>query len=430
MQNVFDELYASSKNGNNFYKLYEIIISKQNILLAYRNLKTNSGSKTPGVDKKTIADISRLTDDEVINKVRNKLRYYHPQAVRRVYIPKPGSDKKRPLGIPTIWDRLIQQCILQVLEPICEPKFHNHSYGFRPNRSCEHALSRSITLVNLANHHYCVDIDIKGFFDNVNHGKLLKQIWTLGIRDKRVISIISKILKSEIVGEGIPSKGTPQGGLISPLLSLIVLNELDWWVSNQWETFMPRKGNNNGWFTYARKYTNLKDGFIVRYADDFKIMCRTYKDAKRYYYATVDFLKTRLGLEISEEKSKVVNLKKNSSTYLGFKMKSIKKGNTKNGYIAKTDMSDKAIKKAKENLKNCILEIKNDIPEKGINKFNSKVMGIQNYYCIANNIYNNLTKISYAILPSVRIQMKHYGKKIEFQHMAKEFKEKNLWYST
>ena len=389
MQNVFDELYACSKNGNNFYKLYEIIISKENILLAYRNLKTNPGSKTPGVDKKTIADISRLTDDEVVSKVRNKLRYYHPQAVRRVYIPKPGSDKKRPLGIPTIWDRLIQQCILQVLEPICEPKFHNHSYGFRPNRSCEHALSRSITLVNLANHHYCVDIDIKGFFDNVDHGKLLKQIWTLGIRDKRVISIISKILKSEIVGEGIPSKGTPQGGLISPLLSLIVLNELDWWVSNQWETFMPRKGNNNGWYTYARKYTNLKDGFIVRYADDFKIMCRTYKDAKRYYYATVDFLKTRLGLEISEEKSKVVNLKKNSSNYLGFKMKSVKKGNTKNGYIAKTDMSAKAINKAKENLKNCILEIKTDIPEKGINRFNSKVMGIQNYYCIANNIYNN-----------------------------------------
>lgn len=424
MQNVFDELYACSKNGNNFYKLYEIIISKENILLAYRNLKTNPGSKTPGVDKKTIADISRLTDDEVVSKVRNKLRYYHPQAVRRVYIPKPGSDKKRPLGIPTIWDRLIHQCILQVLEPICEPKFHNHFYGFRPNRSCEHALSRSITLVNLANHHYCVDIDIKGFFDNVDHGKLLKQIWTLGIRDKRVISIISKILKSEIVGEGIPSKGTPQGGLISPLLSLIVLNELDWWVSKQWETFMPRKGNNNGWYTYARKYTNLKDGFIVRYADDFKIMCRTYKDAKRYYYATVDFLKTRLGLEISEEKSKVVNLKKNSSNYLGFKMKSVKKGNTKNGYIAKTDMSAKAINKAKENLKNCILEIKTDIPEKGINRFNSKVMGIQNYYCIANNIYNNLTKINYAILPSIRIQMKHYGKKIEFQHMKKEFKEK------
>ena len=178
MQKVFDELYASSKNGNNFYKLYELIISKENILLAYRNTKTNNGSHTAGVDGKTIDDISRLTDDEVINRVRNKLMDYKPQAVRRVYIPKRGSDKKRPLGIPTIWDRLIQQCILQVLEPVCEPKFHNHSYGFRANRSCEHAISRAISLANLANHHYCVDVDIKGFFDNVNHGKLLKQMWT------------------------------------------------------------------------------------------------------------------------------------------------------------------------------------------------------------------------------------------------------------
>ena len=146
---------------------------------------------------------------------------YQPNPVRRVFIPKPGSDKKRPLGIPCIWDRLFQQCILQVLEPICEPKFHNHSYGFRPNRDAKHAMSRVVSMINLNGHFYCVDIDIKGFFDNVRHGKLLKQIWTLGIRDKRLISIISKILKSEIVGEGIPDKGTPQGGIISPLLSLL-----------------------------------------------------------------------------------------------------------------------------------------------------------------------------------------------------------------
>ncbi|MFQ6931397.1 MAG: reverse transcriptase domain-containing protein [Eubacterium sp.] len=101
---------------------------------------------------------------------------------------------------------MVQQCILQVLEPICEPKFHNHSYGFRPNRSAHHALSRMVSLINLGRHYYCVDVDIKGFFDNVNHGKLLKQIWGLGIRDKRLISIIGKLLKSEIQGEGIPTK--------------------------------------------------------------------------------------------------------------------------------------------------------------------------------------------------------------------------------
>lgn len=179
-------MYQQSKNGNNFYKLLEIIGSEQNICLAYRNLKTNSGSKTAGTDGKTIEDIKGLSDREVIETVRKQLADYHPQSVRRVFIPKPGSDKKRPLGIPCIWDRLIQQCILQVLEPICEPKFHNHSYGFRQNRDAHHAVSRVVSMVNMYKHYYCVDVDIKGFFDNVNHGKLLKQIWTLGIRDKRL----------------------------------------------------------------------------------------------------------------------------------------------------------------------------------------------------------------------------------------------------
>lgn len=425
MQRVFDELYASSKNGNNFYKLYEIIISKQNILLAYRNLKTNSGSETAGVDGKTIADIKKRTEEEVIQKVRNKLNNYQPQAVKRVYIPKAGSDKTRPLGIPTIWDRLIQQCILQVLEPICEPKFYKHSYGFRQNRACEHAISRVVSLVNVANHHYCVDVDIKGFFDNVDHGKLLKQIWTLGIRDKRIISIISKILKSEIAGEGIPKKGTPQGGIISPLLSLIVLNELDWWISSQWETFKT-SGNSSGgkgWFGYAHKYTNLKDGFIVRYADDFKIMCKSYQEAQRYYYATVNFLNKRLKLEINPEKSKVVNLRKNSSDFLGFKVKAIPKGKTKYGYVAKTDMNKKAIKKAKEHMKKRLLDIVRKDTMKSIRLYNSTVVGLQNYYRVATNIYNDLMEVNYSLLPSMRIRLRTIAKTKRFCEMDKEFQE-------
>ena len=213
MQHIYDELYAQSKNGNNFYKLLEIIGSEQNICLAYRNLKSNSGSKTAGTDGMTIDDIKQLSNAEIVATVRESLSNYRPKSVRRVFIPKAGSDKMRPLGIPCIWDRLVQQCILQVLEPICEPKFHNHSYGFRANRSAHHAVSRVTTLINLSKYHYCVDVDIKGFFDNVNHGKLLKQIWTLGIRDKRLICIISKMLKAEIDGEGVPEKGTPQGGL-------------------------------------------------------------------------------------------------------------------------------------------------------------------------------------------------------------------------
>lgn len=425
MQKVYDELYHQSKNGNNFYKLIETIGSAQNIRLAYRNIKTNKGSKTPGTDGLTIEDIKNINDETLIREVRLRLDDYKPQSVRRVYIDKDGSDKKRPLGIPTLWDRIVQQCILQILEPICEPKFYNHSYGFRPNRSAHHALSRVVTLINISKHYYCVDVDIKGFFDNVNHGKLLKQIWALGIRDKRLISIISKLLKAEIEGEGIPTKGTPQGGIISPLLSLIVLNELDWWVSDQWETFKTSKGAKGGcgFYHYARKYTNLKDGFIVRYADDFKIMCKTYDDAQRYYHAVVDFLKIRLGLDVSPEKSKVINLKKNSSNFLGFKIKVVPKGKTRYGYIAKTDMSDKAMRKAKLNLKNKVKEIQNKtVPKKVIN-YNLTVIGIQNYYKYATNIYNNITDVNYALLRTIKGRLVNQSKTIRFDETPINFQK-------
>ena len=424
MQHIYDELYAQSKNGNNFYKLLEIIGSEQNICLAYRNLKINSGSKTAGTDGLTIDDIKHLCDEDIIMKVRSSLDNYQPKSVRRVFIPKSGSDKMRPLGIPCIWDRLVQQCILQVLEPICEPKFHNHSYGFRANRSAHHALGRVTSLINISKYHYCVDVDIKGFFDNVNHGKLLKQIWTLGIRDKRLICIISKMLKAEIDGEGVPEKGTPQGGLLSPLLSLIVLNELDWWVSSQWETFQPKHRNKNGWFQYAKKHTRLKSGFIVRYADDFKIMCSTYEEAQRFYHSTVDFLNKRLKLEISPEKSKVVNLKKNSSDFLGFKIKVIPKGKTKHGYVAKTDMNQKALKKAKTNLKLKVKDIVRHTTTFQIARYNLAVMGMQNYYCVAKNIYNNLTEVSYALLPTTRVRFKKIAKLIPFETTSQDFQMK------
>ena len=426
MQHIYDELYAQSKNGNNFYKLLEIIGSEQNICLAYRNLKSNSGSKTAGTDGMTIDDIKQLSNAEIVATVRESLSNYRPKSVRRVFIPKAGSDKMRPLGIPCIWDRLVQQCILQVLEPICEPKFHNHSYGFRANRSAHHAVSRVTTLINLSKYHYCVDVDIKGFFDNVNHGKLLKQIWTLGIRDKRLICIISKMLKAEIDGEGVPEKGTPQGGLLSPLLSLIVLNELDWWVSSQWETFQPKNRSKNGWLQYAKKYTKLKSGFIVRYADDFKIMCSTYGEAQRFYHSTVDFLNKRLKLEISPEKSKVVNLKKNSSDFLGFKIKVLPKGKTRYGYIAKTDMSDKAIKKVTAELKAKVINIRKHTTVGRINAYNMAVIGIQNYYCIATNIYNNLTDVNYALLPTFRTRLSCIGSTIPFAETPYEFQQKTV----
>ena len=206
MQGCFDNLYAQSVDGQNFYDVMNLIRSNENIRLAYRNIKRNTGSKTTGTDKLTIDDVKNLTVEEVIEKVQSMFEMYKPQKVRRVFIPK-ANGKVRPLGIPTIWDRIFQQCILQVLEPICEAKFHKHSYGFRPNRSTHHAKARFEFLINQTGLFHCIDVDIKGFFDNVHHGKLLKQIWSLGIKDKKLIAIISKLLKAEIESEGVPSRG-------------------------------------------------------------------------------------------------------------------------------------------------------------------------------------------------------------------------------
>ena len=315
MQRTQDDLYKRSLNNQNFIKLMDIIQCDENIMLAYRNIKRNGGSQTPGTDGKTIENLEKLSPEQLTQYVRNRLKWYKPQPVRRVEIPK-GNGKTRPLGIPTIEDRLIQQCFLQVLEPICEAKFHDRSYGFRPLRSAQNAMAVYYKLIQQMDLFYVVDVDIKGFFDNISHGKLLRQMWAIGIRDKKVISIISAMLKAEVAGIGFPEKGTPQGGIISPLLANIVLNELDWWISDQWQTFELRKqysvqtlrnGTTQQGFRLRamRDYTNLKEGWLVRYADDFKIVCRTYKDAEKWFHAVRKWLKERLELDISPEKSRI-----------------------------------------------------------------------------------------------------------------------------
>lgn len=423
-QGVQDKLYEQSKRGKIFKNLVEIITSEENIKLAYRNIKKNTGSYTAGVDNKTIKDLAKWQDDRLIEYVRKKFQWYIPQAVRRVEIPKSSDPtKKRPLGIPTIMDRLIQQCILQVLEPICESKFHNKSNGFRPNRSCETAIAQAEKNMQLSKLHFVVDIDIKGFFDNVNHGKLLKQMWTMGIRDKKLISIISAMLKAEVAEIGFPEKGTPQGGIISPLLSNIVLNELDWWISSQWETIpthyeykisVDKRGvASSGGRLWALKHSNLKECRFVRYADDFKIFCRTRQDAEKLFIATKKWLKERLGLDISPEKSKIVNLREHYSEFLGFKLKVREKGKYPNGekrYVIHSHISDKAMKNIHTKTKYYIHKMQKPDDRKNayevVQNYNAFVMGVHNYYCIATNVSQDFAKIAFPISKSLKARLK------------------------
>lgn len=424
MQTAFDKLYADSVSGRQFRNLVELIQRPENIMLAYRNLRKNSGSKTAGVDKKTISDLNKWSDKKLINHVQRKLDWYVPNAVRRVEIPK-DNGKKRPLGIPTIMDRLIQRCILQVLEPICEAKFFKRSNGFRPTHSAENAIAQAERMIQNIGCYYVIDIDIHGFFDNVNHGKLLKQMWALGIRDKKLLSIISVMLKAEVAGIGFPEKGTPQGGIISPLLSNIVLNELDWWVASQWEE-MPTKRNyvhriyangtpdKSNTIRALRTYTKLKECYLVRYADDFKIFCKKHSDAVKLFEATKQWLWERLGLEISPEKSKIVNVKRHYSEFLGFKLRVREKGKKPDGskrYVIEAHVRDKALKKIRARSKEIIGQIRRTYDPKMeyrlIQKYNSYLIGIHNYYCIATHVNLDIHEIVFDVKKSLYNRLKH-----------------------
>lgn len=424
MQTAFDKLYADSVSGRQFRNLVELIQRPENIMLAYRNLRKNSGSKTAGVDKKTISDLNKWSDKKLINHVQRKLGWYVPNAVRRVEIPK-DNGKKRPLGIPTIMDRLIQQCILQVLEPICEAKFFKRSNGFRPTHSAENAIAQAERMIQNIGCYYVIDIDIHGFFDNVNHGKLLKQMWALGIRDKKLLSIISAMLKAEVAGIGFPEKGTPQGGIISPLLSNIVLNELDWWVASQWEE-MPTKRNyvhriyangtpdKSNTIRALRSYTKLKECYLVRYADDFKIFCKKHSDAVKLFEATKQWLWERLGLEISPEKSKIVNVKRHYSEFLGFKLRVREKGkkpDVSKRYVIEAHVRDKALKKIRARSKEIIGQIRRTYDPKMeyrlIQKYNSYLIGIHNYYCIATHVNLDIHEIAFDVKKSLYNRLKH-----------------------
>lgn len=411
-QDLFDDLYERSQRGEVFTHLMELIASEQNILLAYRAIKKNKGSKTKGVNSTTIVEMGEKQPEELIAYVRKRLENFHPHPVRRVEIPKPDG-RMRPLGIPTMEDRIVQQCIKQILEPICEAKFYKHSYGFRPNRSAHHAIARAMYLVNISKYRYGVDVDIKGFFDNVDHGKLLKQLWTLGIRDKRLLCVLSKILKALIQGEGVPEKGVPQGGILSPLLSNVVLNELDWWIASQWEEF-PQLQRYRSRPHYKGNGT-LKQVYLVRYADDFKLFCKCRGDAEKIFAATTMWLKERLGLDISQEKSKIVNLKKGYSDFLGFKLKLRPKSGK---WVLKSHMADKAQKKCRKNIRTAIRRIGKEPNQWSVMQFNAMVLGLHEYYKIATNIYLDFDRIAFDVRKTLLCRTKSHRSKTGLRSQA------------
>jgi group II intron reverse transcriptase/maturase len=358
-------LAAKEKPTRRFHALYDKICREDIMTYAWKQVKANKGSA--GIDKITIQSIvEEGGEQKFIRETCGQLRNgtYRPTPVRRVDIPK-GDGKTRPLGIPTVRDRLVQMAAKIVLESIFEADFKDFSYGFRPKRSAHDALQRIMTTVNYGKVYWVVDVDIKGYFDNISHEKLMTLV-EQRVCDRKVLKLIqgwltAGVMKDDQFHES--DLGSPQGGVISPLLANIYLNYLD----TIWE----------------RKFTHL--GTMVRYADDLVVLCHRRAEA----HEAVQVLKAvfaRLELTMNTEKSKLVFIWKcdQGFDFLGHHLRRLpvmRKGG-KEARILRCYPSKKAMKKMRAKVKEAtasrsLLPMKiNDL----IKELNPKIRGWRNYY--------------------------------------------------
>ena len=329
-------------------EMLEKILSDENIRLAQKRVYTNKGAG--GVDGVTTDELEEYMKENwssIKEQIRN--RTYKPQLVLRVEIPK-ANGGVRKLGIPTVIDRVIEQGITQVLTPIFDPMFHNSSYGFRPNRCCEQAIVKLLDLFN-SGYIWVVDIDLEKFFDNVPQDKLMSYVGRV-IHDGDTESLIRKYLKAGVMDKGryeATEVGTPQGGNLSPLLSNIMLNELDYELESRRLNF-------------------------TRYADDVIITLKSEAAAKRVMYSITNWIERKLGLKVNAEKTKITPPSK--LKYLGFgfwKSKEGWKAIPHKDSVARFKRKIKAICKRKLSI---------DLTYR-INKLNAVIRGWINYFRIA-----------------------------------------------
>jgi RNA-directed DNA polymerase len=278
--------------GGKWFRLFDKVFAERNLLAAFQRVASKDGAA--GVDHVSVRQFERGLP-EALWKVSDQLRHgtYQPQSIRRVHIPKPGTRETRPLGIPTVRDRMVQAAVVNAIEPIFERDFAEQSYGFRPGRGCKDALRRVDELLK-AGYVHVVDADLKGYFDSIPHDPLMRRLEEK-IADGPVLSLIESFLKARIMDgleEWTPASGAPQGAVLSPLLSNIYLDPLD--------HLMARAGFE-----------------MVRYADDFVVLCRTPEEASR----ALELVRTWVsdnGLTLHPTKTKVVDARTEGFDFLGY----------------------------------------------------------------------------------------------------------------
>jgi group II intron reverse transcriptase/maturase len=367
VQELREKLYLAAKKSKTrrFHALFDKVYRMDFLTSAWNQVKANKGSA--GIDNERIEDIIAIGKEVVLTEIQYRLKNkkYYPKKVKRVYIPKPDG-RQRPLGIPTVRDRIVQASTKLVIELIFEADFLDCSYGFRPNR-CAHDAVDEIRKTMNAGYTIVLDADIKGFFDNINHDMLLDLVYQR-INDRKVLKYIKKWLKCGVMDSGTvleSSKGTPQGGVISPLLANIYLHEFDkFWTQQTTVT-----------------------GKLVRYADDFVILFRTEKEAEIGLQLAKEKLR-ELNLELNENKTRIVLTKqgKEGFDFLGFQLSKVRSPKYKK-YYAQNWPSNKSMNAIKTKIKDFLGQRKILIwnMDNVIKELNPILRGWMNYFKCGNS---------------------------------------------
>ena len=281
--------------GGKWFRLIDKVFSERNLFTASQQVAKNDGA--PGVDHVSVTEFCQQIPENIWQLADSlKADTYRPSAIRRVHIPKPGTNETRPLGIPTVRDRIVQAALVNVIEPIFERDFAEHSYGFRPRRGCKDALRRVDHLLK-AGFVHVVDADLKAYFDSIPHDQLLARLKTK-IADGRVLSLIESFLTAGILdgmNEWTPASGAPQGAVLSPLLSNVYLDPLDHLLAD----------------------AGIE---MVRYADDFVVLCHT-REAAEAALLMIQSWAADAGLTLHPTKTRIVDSRKESFAFLGYEFR-------------------------------------------------------------------------------------------------------------
>ncbi|MBP1468880.1 group II intron reverse transcriptase/maturase [Candidatus Chloroploca sp. M-50] len=334
---------AQKHPAHRFTNLYSLLHWDYWMRSAADAVLARPGSSTAGVDGKTRDDFKKHYEEQLASLVGEmKTKTYQPTPVRRVYIPK-GNGKMRPLGIPALRDRIVQEALRAILDPMYETDFHPHSYGFRKGRCTMDAVAVIMPLFNESNkHYYVIEGDIKSYFDTVHHRKLM-QILRRRIGDQDVLDLIWKLLKAGVMEQGLfaeTDEGVPQGGVISPLLANVYLNEFDKWAEERWEL--------NPYERSKRRKAGRGNYRMVRYADDFVVVSNDTIEGVRQAREDIrHFLQTELHLDLSEEKTLITHVN-NGFNFLGFHIQRVR---PEGRWVVHLRPSEKAKDKVKRRIK-------------------------------------------------------------------------------